>query len=198
MTSWNSFYRRSEKRGPSPLLSEALRHIEDQGCRHAIDLGCGAGFEAQQLVQAGWTVLAIDREPEAIARTASACSGADDGVLTTWLMDFERLPELPASGLIHAGLALPFCRPDRFGRLWDQIRQALRPGGVFVGHLFGVRHGWATHSHLTFHTEHEIRSMCEGLDVLRLRESESSIDGDAGSLNWHRFDLIARKPFHHP
>ncbi len=194
MNGWSNFYQRSEKRGPSPLLSQALRHVQDEGCRQAVDLGCGAGIEVQQLIRAGWQVLAIDREPEAISRTTSACSDIEEGVLTTWLESFEQLSELPASSLIHAGLALPFCRPDRFQHLWDQVRQALKPGGVFVGHLFGVRHSWSSHSRLSFHTEHEIRSMCDGLDVLLLRESESQMEGDSASINWHRFDLIARRP----
>ncbi|MCT9012858.1 class I SAM-dependent methyltransferase [Cupriavidus gilardii] len=194
MNGWSNYYRRSEKRGSSPLLSEALRHVLEEGCRQAVDLGCGAGIEVQQLIRAGWQVLAIDREPEAITRTTSACSGTDEGVLTTWLVDFEQLSELPASNLIHAGLALPFCRPEHFRQLWDQIRQALVPGGVYVGHFFGNRHGWSPHSHLTFHTEQEIRSLCHGLDVLLLRESESQMGEDSDSINWHRFDLIARRP----
>ncbi|MDT3750256.1 MULTISPECIES: methyltransferase domain-containing protein [Pseudomonas] len=28
---------------------------------HAVDLGCGAGNEALQMIQAGWQVLAIDK-----------------------------------------------------------------------------------------------------------------------------------------
>lgn len=194
MTDWNAFYQTSEKRGPSPLLSRAMSLIDNRpGVHQAVDLGCGAGNEARQLMEAGWRVLAIDREPEAIARTHANCSATGTGMLTTWLADFEQLPELPPSSLIHAGLALPFCHPDRFQRLWTQVLTALKPGGVFVGHLFGIRHGWATLAHLTFHCEQEILTMCEGLDVALLRETETVRDTTSGSVNWHRFDLILRR-----
>jgi len=163
----------------------------------AIDLGCGAGNEARQLVEEGWQVLAVDNEPEAIARTTANCSGAGTGRLATWLEDFEHLPDLPRASLIHAGLSLPFCHPARFQFLWGQILRALQPGGVFAGHLFGVRHGWSTREQLSFHTEQEIRRMCDGMEISLLRETESSIDGSSGQLNWHRFDLIVNKPIHH-
>ncbi|AJO77925.1 trans-aconitate 2-methyltransferase [Pseudomonas sp. MRSN 12121] len=196
MASWNAFYRKTEKRGASALLSRALELVDNQaGVRQAVDLGCGAGNETRQLVQAGWQVLAIDREPEAIARTTENCSGEHAGGLTTWLADFESMRDLPGASLIHAGLALPFCHPDRFQHLWSQVLNALTPGGVFAGHFFGVRHGWSTLAHLTFHTEPAIRSLCGGMEIVLLRETESSVTTHAGPLNWHRFDLIVRKPF---
>ncbi|MCW2271934.1 tellurite resistance protein TehB [compost metagenome] len=195
MTSWSDFYKKTEKRGISPLLSRALQLAPEHGDnRQAIDLGCGAGNEARQLLEAGWHVLAIDNEPEAIARTTATCSGLDAAQLTTWLMDFEQIPDLPQAMLIHAGLSLPFCRPDRFQHLWDQILNALKPGGVFAGHLFGVRHGWSAFDHLSFHTEQEIRSLCDRMDISLLRESETLMEGRSGPLNWHRFNFVVTKP----
>ena len=114
-------------------------------------------------------------------------------MLTTCLSDFECLPALPRSNLIHAGLALPFCRPKSFKQLWDQVLHALEPGGVFVGHFFGPQHGWSTFAHLTFHSELDIRRMCEGLEVNLLRETQTITQTPSGPLNWHRFDLIAQK-----
>ncbi len=42
------------------------------GERFAIDLGCGAGRDTRELLRAGWRVLAIDREPAAIASLEAA------------------------------------------------------------------------------------------------------------------------------
>lgn len=195
MTGWDAFYAEAERRGPSLLLSRAMNLVENHpGTRQAIDLGCGAGKEAQQLLQAGWDVLAVDSAPEAIARTLANCSVPQAGVLSTCLADFERLPDLPRSSLIHAGLALPFCHPAGFQRLWAQVLQAVEPGGVFVGHFFGPRHSWSTRTHMTFHTEQAIRQMCECLEVVLLRETQTSSQTPSGLLNWHRFDVIVRKP----
>ncbi|AZE49679.1 SAM-dependent methyltransferase [Pseudomonas chlororaphis] len=68
-----------ETRDIRPAL-QALDLVDNQtGIRQAVDLGCGAGNETRQLVQAGWQVLAIDREPEAIARTTANCAGQHAG-----------------------------------------------------------------------------------------------------------------------
>ncbi len=197
MTGWDAFYDKAESRGPSVLLSRAIKLVHNQtGTRQAVDLGCGAGIEAQQLMQSGWDVLAIDHEPAAIARTLTNCSGPQVGTLTTCLSAFEQLPKLPGSSLIHAGLALPFCHPTGFKHLWGQVLEALEPGGVFVGHFFGRLHGWSALAHLTFHTEQQIREMCEGLEIMLLRETHTSTAAQPAPLNWHRFDLIARRPSH--
>ena len=186
----------AERRGPSLLLARAMNLAGNQAvARQAIDLGCGAGKEAQQLMQSGWDVLAVDNEPEAITRTIANCSGALAGKLTTCLSDFECLHALPRSSLVHAGLALPFCRPKSFKQLWDQVLHALEPGGIFVGHLFGTQHGWSTFTHLTFHSEQDIHRMCEGLVVTLLRETQAITQTSTGPVNWHRFDLIVQKPF---
>ncbi|MDR2319802.1 MAG: methyltransferase domain-containing protein [Pseudomonas sp.] len=193
MTSWNAFYERANRRAPSLLLSCAIDHAKHLRPLHAVDLGCGAGNETLQLIQAGWQVLAIDKEPEAIARTASKCSVEEARMLDAKVADFEYLAELPPSSLIHAGLALPFCHPGRFDHLWNLICKALVPGGVFAGHFFGLRHGWASQGHMSFHSVENVQALAAGLETVLLRETESAMVIDSGTVNWHRIDVILRK-----
>ncbi|EJN38001.1 Tellurite resistance protein TehB [Pseudomonas sp. GM84] len=193
MTSWKAFYERTEERAPSPLLSHAMGYVKNLRPLQAVDLGCGVGNEAWQLIQAGWQVLAIDKEPEAIARTVRKCSMDDARKLHVKIADFEYLAELPPSNLIHAGLALPFCRPARFDHLWSQVRQALLPGGVFVGHFFGSRHSWARQENMSFHSVQDVQRLACGLEMLLLRETETPMVIDSESVNWHRIDVIVRK-----
>jgi hypothetical protein len=49
---------------------------------------------------------------------------------------------------------------------------------------------------MTFHTEQAIRAICEGLEIMRLRESHTSSTTPSGLLNGHRFDVVVRKPSH--
>lgn len=63
----------TDNRASSPLLNCAIDHVKDQHPRNAVDLGYGAGNETWQLIKAGWHVLAIDKEPEAVARTITKC-----------------------------------------------------------------------------------------------------------------------------
>ena len=195
LSDWEAYYQASEQRGQSPLLSRALSLISaNEGARQAVDLGCGAGMETRQLLAAGWDVLAIDREAGAIARTSALSQGVSGGRLATLACDFEQLTQLPASRLIHAGLALPFCRPEYFETLWRLVTAALEPGGVFVGHLFGERHGWAALAHMTFQTEAQARLLCGNLELHLLREFEQPGASLQGDIAWHRFDIIASKP----
>ena len=88
---------------------------------------------------------------------------------------------------------MPFYRPKSFKQLWDQVLHALELGGVFVGHFFGPQDGWSTFTHLTFHSQLDIRLMCEGLEVNLLRETQIMTQTPSGPLNWYRFDLIVQK-----
>ena len=62
--------------------------------------------------------------------------------------------------------------PEYFETLWRLVTAALEPGGVFVGHLFGERHGWAALAHMTFQTEAQARLLCGNLELHLLREFE--------------------------
>lgn len=189
---WEAYYRANQDRTISPLLRRALgADCLPQGNTQAVDLGCGAGVETALLLNAGWNVLAIDKEPAAIARVEALRSAQTGGRLEVNASRFEDLETLPSSALIHAGLSLPFCTPAGFPQFWSIIIAALEPGGTFVGHLFGDRHDWAGHPEMSFHAKEEVETLCRGLTIELLRETEG--DGGLVPHHWHRFDLIARK-----
>ncbi|SDR72903.1 Methyltransferase domain-containing protein [Halopseudomonas litoralis] len=190
---WEAFYAANQDRAASPLLRRALGpDCRPRGNAHAVDLGCGAGLETAMLLNTGWDVLAVDKEPGAIARLEALKTAHLGSRLTTLEARFEELRSLPSSALVHAGLSLPFCAPLDFAQLWALIQSSLEPGGVFVGHLFGDRHEWSTHSKMSFHTRREVEDLCSGWTIELLRESEG--DGGLVPHHWHRFDLIVRKP----
>jgi len=45
------------------------------------------------------------------------------------------------------------------------------PGGVFVGHFFGLRHSWASQVQMSFQSAEDVRRLSEGLEVILLREN---------------------------
>ena len=67
------------------------------------------------------------------------------------------------------------------------------PGGVFVGHFFGLRHSWASQLQMSFQSVEDVRRLSEGLEVILLRETEFPMIIDSESVNWHRIDVIVRK-----
>src|SRR5512138_1792377 len=75
--------------------------------RFAVDLGCGAGRDTRELLRAGWRVLAVDRQPGAIASLEARVSAADRVALETRVEDLASIV-VPACSLVNASLSLPF------------------------------------------------------------------------------------------
>ena len=192
---WEAYYERHKDRPGSPLLRSALSFITAHDtCRHAVDLGCGAGNDSRFLLEAGWDVLAIDREAAAINRVEKTALSCPRGQLRTRVQPFEGLNRLPSASLVYAGMALPFCHPEHFVNLWSTVLSALVPGGVFAGNLFGDRDDWANRTFMNFHTETQARGLFQGLELMLFHVHEEDGPCMQGFKHWHRFDFIARKP----
>ncbi len=161
--------------------------------RKAIDLGCGDGTETIALLEAGWHVLAVDRTPKAIEHVLSKTPGTHRDALEAQVSAFEELV-FPESDLIYAGYSLPFCDPEHFDQVWINIMKSLRPGGRFVGQLFGDNDDWAGRSGLTFHTMDQARSLfASGFAIEAFEELDEDGEAFSGPKHWHVFEVIARK-----
>ena len=100
------------------------------------------------------------------------------------------VPAAASSGLAAAGSA----RQSRYLPLRRRIRRALAPGGVFAGQLFGTRDTWADDPDMTFHARHQAETLLDGLDILRLEETER--DGHAFIAGHRRPRTAPRSPAH--
>ena len=98
----------------------------------ALDLACGAGRHAIFLARRGWRVQAVDGSPEAIARVVARArqEGVEERIEV-------RIADLEAGGLeLDAGAYDLVCDFYFLHRpLFEQIRRAVRPGGLFVAAL---------------------------------------------------------------
>ncbi len=191
-TDWAGYYAWSAGREPRPLLLAACEELGTGQDRMAIDLGCGEGTDALELLARGWLVMAVDIEPAGLALLRARIPPQAAGRIRVLRASFAEA-DLPCAYLIHGGYSLPFCPPQEFPALWARIRQALAPGGVFAGQLFGIRDTWANDPDLTFHTRHQVEVMLDGLDILRLEETERDGHAFSGPKHWHTLDILARK-----
>lgn len=198
---WKAYYQKVEKRPPRDLFNKLMQaraaDSADAADRlppgMAIDLGCGDGTETFALLEGGWRVLAVDQSPDAIQRVQAGAHPTHRDRLQTQQATFDQASLTPAD-LIYAGLSLPFCPPEQFPAVWQNVRQALRSGGCIAAHLFGVRDSWASRTDMTFLTIEQVQEMLAGLDVALLREAEEDRPSAFEVMkHFHYFEVIARR-----
>lgn len=190
---WDSYHARSWERGPRPLLLRACDLLGVGGGRMAVDLGCGSGADALTLLARGWAVTAVDRDEAGLRLLRELVPAEIAGRVTTECAGFADV-SLPSAHLIHAGFSLPFCGSDDFTLVWKRIREALPPGGVFAGQLFGPRDSWAGSPRMSFHSLERAGDLLDGTEVLHLGESEWDGEAVSGAKHWHVLDVMFRQP----
>lgn len=194
---WNAYYKVISGRPPRKTLLKALSLLKLEKYTNkvpfAIDLGCGEGRDTVELLRQGYKVLAIDAEPKAIDRLLKR-SDINTTSLETQVIRFERL-DFPAQvDLINASFCLPFCQASELPILWQKIIAALRPGGIFSGHLFGDRDSWTIYPNFTFYTRPQVEALLSSLAIEMLEEEEELGQTPLGEeRNWHIFHIVGRK-----
>ncbi|HEX7243272.1 MAG TPA: class I SAM-dependent methyltransferase [Longimicrobiaceae bacterium] len=96
-----------------------------------VDLGCGSGILARELLLAGYDVLGIDASAAMVGIARETAPGA------RFLVGSLHETDLPACAAVTAiGEAVTYLNPNAGpldpSRLFARVREALAPGGVFV------------------------------------------------------------------
>jgi trans-aconitate methyltransferase len=188
---WATYNARQAARPVRELCRRAIAIAGPGAGRSAVDLGCGAGRETRELLEAGWRVLALDGEPGTETRLLRTIGGRHPA-LTIKTIKFHDVYALPAADIVHAGYALPFQPRDSFDRLWTIVRSALRPGGRIAVDLFGDRDSWAGEPGMTFLSEPEVRALFDGLTIEHWDCEDAPGQAFSGPKHWHVFHVIAR------
>jgi SAM-dependent methyltransferase len=192
---WAAYY---EKLRDRPARKTLLRALDAFGTPPsnalAVDLGCGDGRDIVELLRRGWSVVAVDAEPEALRRLAERnLPGADR--ITPILARLEEVPLPTDVQLVNSSFAMPLCEPAKFHALWQRIRDALPSGGRFSGQWYGPRDTWFGRPGMAFVSREEATEMLKGLDIEMFDEEESDgVTPRGNSKHWHIFHIVARKP----
>lgn len=115
-----------------------LRALRDPADAHVLDIGTGHGRDAAVLFDAGCRVTGIDlvESPEWAGLTARSHGRARFEVRS--LLDLDAMAAYDAvldNGCLHHQ------HPDGYGRYLGQIRELLRPGGLFTVSVFQSANG---------------------------------------------------------
>jgi len=202
---WPGYFQAVLGKPPRETLTAALDRFERERTHAAsqappgrepplaIDLGCGEGRDALELLRRGWRVLAIDSHPNAFELLMPRVPPAHRSLLTTVVANFADA-RLPRARLVNASYSLPFCEPEHFDALWNRIVESVEPGGRFAGQLFGDRDSWAAIPDRSHQTEARARDLFASFDIEEFKVEEKD-DNDAGGnpKHWHVFHVVARK-----
>lgn len=192
---WNVYYDVYAGRPARETLLKALALLGPGAGRQALDLGCGAGNDTFEMLGQGWQVLALDKQEEAIRRVLANCPAGNQPQLSTQVVGFEEMAGLPPAELINASLSLPFCQPQFFGQVWQQVVDRLRPGGYFAGHLLGKKDSWANLPDLTTLHPTELDQLLRPFEIVHYLEEEKDEPTVTGKMkHWHIYSLVIRKP----
>jgi tellurite methyltransferase len=188
---WAAYHAATQGRPPHPLLVRAAAMLPAPG--DALDLGCGAGNDTRYLLALGFRVTAVDADPDAVGVLKALDEKRLRAIRSTFAdFVFDR----DGYDLISAQLALPFNPPESFDAMFSRLMGALRPGGIFTGHLFGVRDAWNTSaSGMSFHTRVEAERLLDGLQLREFSEGEGDVQLVSGEQHHgHSFEIIAQRP----
>ncbi|TAF51840.1 MAG: class I SAM-dependent methyltransferase [Oscillatoriales cyanobacterium] len=188
-----------EQRQSARSFSPTQSRAETPGRNRAADLGCGTGRDTLLLLERGWHVLAIDAEIQAITALQEQIRDRDNpqlaDQLSTQCCAFEAIQWPPSLQLVNASFSLPFCPPDRFGAVWQAIRQTLQAGGWFCGQFFGDRDEWSAYTDVTNVSRSDLMALFQGATIVELEEEEYDGQTATGSpKHWHIFHVILQFP----
>lgn len=188
--SWSKYYESTKALKPSKFLVEAFGAFNPEPGK-AIDLGCGAGRDTRYLLEKGFEVSAVDKDPSAedyLKRLPHrdnlkfTCAGFED-------YDFD------SYDLVNAHYALPFIQKEDFSTVMKKILESIKPEGLFVGQLFGVKDEWNTSdAKMTFCERVDVETLFRNFKHLDIREmNEEGTIASGASKHWHVFNIIAQK-----
>lgn len=191
MTNWETYAKVHANRKPREQLVRAVAFCDTK--ESALDLGAGTLVESMYLLEAGFVyVTAVDSSPQ----SKEFASHIDSDKFTLVNESFNNFVfETNTYDFINAQYALPFHGQKDFNIFIDQIIQSLKPGGVFVGQLFGNRDEWnKSDTKLAFQTKEEAWGILSSLELIEFVEEEKEGATAAGTTkHWHVFHFIARK-----
>ncbi len=183
---WSDYFALTKSRLPHDLL---VRAVELAPMGRAVDLGCGAGTDAEYLSECGFHVTAVDGDAAAAAFVRSRSGGAIRFVHSP-LETFE----FGSYELVASLFALSFLSDDALHSVVHRAAESLSPGGVLAMNTFGPRDGWAGEAEMAFPTKQQLEALVTDLLLIELLEEEYDEPTASGQeKHWHIYNLIARR-----
>lgn len=184
---YQQYLDKTARRKVLPLVQRIIPRLQPGSS--ILDLGCGAGVEVETLARLGHKVTAVDREPASVELVRRRCHGLDVSVHKEQIENFSISEN--SFDLIIALHSLPFLPPHDFQRVVTSIERGVRPGGLIVMRLFGMKDDWARSKKVT-PVDNGRQLFQRSGTFLEYQESEKDDFTAAGDefKHWHNIDLV--------
>ncbi|MEI7743377.1 MAG: class I SAM-dependent methyltransferase [Chloroflexota bacterium] len=196
-THWPDYYAVTVYRPAWHTVSEAIALFETgvpgAGPFLAVDLGCGAGRDARELLRNGWRVLAVDLEQAALDSLVAATPAEDLVRLEGVVADLATFP-IPPCDLVNASVSLQFLGEPDLAGVFERITAALASGGRFTGLVYGDRDEAAGEEGITCVSEGRLRGLLGAFEIESWTEREEDGKMALGDPHHvHLFEVVARR-----
>lgn len=185
------YYETTSKRSPSLFLKDAVQQMDTTG-KQALDFGCGSGSETKFLLEHGFSVAAVDGNPDSENHIVNLPHNERVSFLQS---EFESFV-FKKYDLINSSRSLPFVHKNDFAKVMNRLKLALKPSGIFVGDLYGVKDEWNKDGEtMTFVDKQTVERLFSDMEIVKLVEKE--FDGKIANgkpKHWHTFSFIVKQP----
>lgn len=186
-----SFTKLANKKKPNQILIEL---VEFMNCSsgNALDIGAGPLVETSYLLESGYAVDAIDKDPASASVAKEIKSEKfhffNEDIAHFYFKDKEY-------NLVLSLFTLPFISPDNFYGVFQRIINSVKDGGYVCISLFGDRDEWAnTSTKMTFLTKQKVEALFDSFDIIRFIEEDRKRPTVGGKMKkWHTFTIVAKK-----
>lgn len=194
---WNEYYKSKSNQTPRDTLLKALELFDKEKRTDeqlfAIDIGSGHGTDTLHLLKNNWRVLAIDNDANGLQILTDSVLPSFKRNVRTLKQPFEEM-KLINCNFLNASYCLPFCKPEYFKTLWNEIENSVMIDGRFAGNFFGLKDSWADNKEMTFHTEEEVRNLFRNFHIEIFEErDEDGVTSIGEAKHWHVYSVIAKK-----
>lgn len=189
---WQPYLQKSLNKPPNPVTTAAAK-LNHSGFNKAVDVGCGVGNDSAALLDLGYQVAAYDGSAEAVRICSERFANEPDFYIEQ--ARFESF-DYPQTGLVIAFSSLFFCEPEYFAAAWFNLKSAIQPGGVFVGHFLGPEDDWAQGYRLPTCplSKARVLSLFDAFRIHTYKEQNEIGSTRLGfDKNWHTHQVLAIK-----
>ncbi len=187
----STYFDKTKDNPPSTYLQQAIKFLPKANGPMALDMGSGGGRDTRFLVENGFKVTSVD----AVAKAGEYIKMLQDMGRAVFIYSTFEDFAFHHYDLINASYSLPFVKAKDFPKVWQNIVNSLKPGGILVIDLFGTEDSWNEHDgKMNFHTKAEVQTLLNGLKIHTLDEVKN--DGSTAQNDrkfWHVFHIIAQK-----